>query len=173
MKKAILILLCGAMLVATTSCSKSDDIDSVIVHDNQNVKKITDNFNIEKYKGSSAENTDIETAEVYIHSLEKYIGIWYDDFMPPNDLEIIFNNDGKIECHLGIYRLTTFHLIVDIENKKNSFVDKYDLVSGEIEFKDNSILVTIEESNTEYIQRGANYLFTIKDDQMWNNVQTY
>ena len=107
---------------------------------------------------------DSETLQVDGISLEKYIGTWYDDFIPPNDLEIISKENGEIECSLGIYRLTTFCLIMTQGDEEISFVDKNNLISGKIDFKDNSVLVTIKESNTEYIQNGANYLFTIKDE---------
>ncbi len=153
MKKAILILLCCALLVATISCNKSDNIDT---------QHITEN----KIINSEAKNTSqsTETSKADATSLEKYIGTWYDDFIPPHDLEIISKDNGAIECRLGIYRLTTFYLIITVEDGEFSFVDKYNFISGKIVLKDNSVFLMVEESNIEEIQSGANWLFTIKEE---------
>ncbi len=164
MKKAILILLCLVILCGVVSCDTSDYIDEENIIIKQKLEKSNDATDTSENKEQLTHTPDSETLQVDGISIEKYIGTWYDDFIPPNDLEIISKENGEIECSLGIYRLTTFCLIMTQGDEEISFVDKNNLISGKIDFKDNSVLVTIKESNTEYIQNGANYLFTIKDE---------
>lgn len=164
MKKAILILLCLIILCGVVSCDTSDYIDEKNIIIKQKLEKNNDSTDTSENNEQLTHTPDSETLKVDGISLEKYIGTWYDDFIPPNDLEIISKENGEIECSLGIYRLTTFCLIMTQGDEEISFVDKNNLISGKIDFKDDSVLVTIEESNTEYIQNGASYLFTIKDE---------
>ena len=164
MKKAILVLLCFVMLCGAISCDTSNYIDSEDVLAKQNLEKSNDDTDTIENNEQLTQTQCQETLKVNGISLKKYIGTWYDDLIPPNNLEIISKDNGEIECRLEIYRLTTFYLIIMQGDEKISFVDNYDLISGEFEFKNDSVLVTIEESNTEYIQSGASYLFTIKDE---------
>ena len=162
MKKIILTVICCALIAATVSCDMSYHINSEDVLTEQYMKKYNDDTGTDEKNPQLALTQSTEISQTDDVNFEKYIGTWYDDFIPPNDLEIIYKDTEKIECHLGIYRLTTFHLILTAKDKEFSYVDKYNLISGKIDFKDNSVLVTIEESNTEHIQCGANYLFTVK-----------
>jgi hypothetical protein len=112
----------------------------------------------------STQTQNSQASKSDVLSFEKYIGTWYDNFIPPHDFDVISNDEGEIECRLGIYRFTTFDLIITVEDGEISFVDKYNFISGKIVLKDNSIFVMVEESNIEQIQSGANWLFTIKEE---------
>ncbi len=96
--------------------------------------------------------------------IEDYIGMWNDIFTPPNDLFITVREDGRIEADLGVYRLTTFHLIITENDGKFSFVDKYDRISGKIDFIDGTVLVQVEGSNIDSIGEGAAFIFTEKQE---------
>ena len=164
MKKAILILLCLVMLCGVISCDTSNYIDSEDVLAKQNLEKSNDDTDTIKNNEQLIQTQCPETLKPDGISLEKYIGTWYDDLIPPHDLEIISKDNGAIECRLGIYRLTTFYLIITVEDGEFSFVDKYNFISGKIVLKDNSVFLMVEESNIEEIQSGANWLFTIKEE---------
>lgn len=93
-------------------------------------------------------------------------GTWYDSQMPPNELEISSVSEGKIECHLRVLQLDAFDdfdLTVTLQDGKYIFTDKNELISGTIQFKEDSILVVIEQSNTDDLQSGDSWSFTIKD----------
>jgi len=121
----------------------------------------TDNFKFEIKKLSSSSDGAIKS-EAF--SFEKYIGTWYDDFNPPHDFTVIPQDNGEIKCQLGIYRLTTFYLNLTVKDGEISFKDDWNRISGKIDFRDNSIYVTVEKSNAKYIQSGANWLFTMKSE---------
>ena len=156
MKKIILMLLCITTLVSVASCNRNGENDKT----KQNIETTNDISN------SDSENNDDSTVKNNLSatSFEEYMGTWYDDFYPPNSFQIISDTNGKIECQLGIYRLTTFDLNISIQIEKISFTDEYNLISGTIELKDHSVLVTVTESNAKYISSGASWLFTIKDE---------
>ena len=121
----------------------------------------------EETSENNEQSTQTQNSQAFksdVLSFEKYIGTWYDNFIPPNDFDVISNDEGEIECRLGIYRFTTFDLIITVEDGEISFVDKYNFISGKIVLKDNSIFVMVEGSNIEQIQSGANWLFTIKEE---------
>ena len=99
-------------------------------------------------------------------SLENYIGTWYTSAIPPDDLTITSVSDGKIECHLRVLQLDAFDdfdLTVTLQDGKYIFTDKNELISGTIQFKEDSILVVVEQSNTDDLQSGDSWSFTIKD----------
>ena len=96
-------------------------------------------------------------------SLERYIGTWYTSAIPPDDLTITSVSDGKIECQLGVYRLGLYYLTAMQEDGKFVFTDENNLISGTMQFNRDSILLTIEESNSEYYQKGESWSFTIED----------
>ena len=162
MKKTILILLCFVLIIVMISCNGNRPNATGAFTEETDEKNSDGTVNDEK-ESQSIQQPNVERSESDSLSLEKYIGMWYDDFIPPNDLKIISKGNGDIEGELGIYRLTTFYLIITEGNEGFSFVDKNDRISGKIDFIDNSILVTVEESNTEYIGSGATWQFTIKD----------
>lgn len=98
--------------------------------------------------------------------LESYIGTWYDSQMPPDELTISSVSDDKIECHLHALQLNAFDdldLTATLTDGKFIFTDKNGLISGTMQFNNNSILLTIEESNSEYYHQGESWSFTIKD----------
>ena len=105
--------------------------------------------------------TDLEKEKF---SFEKYIGLWYDYYIPPNELEIIDIGDGKIKAYLGIYRYTTFTLIITETENAFTFVDANNHISGNIDFKENSIVVTVEEANVQNLYSGATWTFSEKVD---------
>ena len=189
MKKIFaLFLLCSLLLLSFIACDRnanenneneqnktsennsgdegnsSDYIGLENVPTKQNLEKNNDDTDTNESNEQSTQTQCPETLKADAISLEKYIGTWYDDFIPPHDLEIISKDNGAIECRLGIYRLTTFYLIITVEDGEISFVDKYNFISGKIVLKDNSVFLMVEESNIEEIQSGANWLFTIKDE---------
>lgn len=93
-------------------------------------------------------------------------GTWYDSQMPPNEIEISSVSEGKIECHLRVLQLDAFDdfdLTVTLQDGKYIFTDKNELISGTIQFKEDSILVVVEQSNTDDLQSGDSWSFTIKD----------
>ena len=99
-------------------------------------------------------------------SLENYIGTWYTSAIPPDDLTITSVSDGKIECHLRVLQLHAFDdfdLTVTLQDGKYIFTDKNGLISGTMQFKEDSILVVVEQSNTDDLQSGDSWSFTIKD----------
>ena len=179
MKKAILILLCCVTIVGAVSCDASDYIDLKNKPVKQNIERINEDTDMNKNNEQPTQTQNPETSENNeqstqtqnsqasksdVLSFEKYIGTWYDEFIPPNDFDVISNDEGEIECRLGIYRYTTFDLIITVEDGEISFVDKYNFISGKIVLKDNSIFVMVKDSNIEKIQSGANWLFTIKEE---------
>ena len=135
MKKIILILLCLVMLCGVVSCDTSGYIDEENILAKQKLEKSNNATDTSKNNEQLTHTQGSETLKVAGISLEKYIGTWHDDFIPPNDLEIISKDNGEIECRLGIYRLTTFYLIMMQGDEEISFADKYNLISGKIDFK--------------------------------------
>ncbi len=163
MKKHIAFLLCLIMILSLFSCDIAKDIEDT---NNESVSKSLqeNDDNIDTGK-NNAQSTQTQSEEILSKvDLEKYIGIWHDDLVPPNDLVIISKDNGELEGRLGIYRLTTFDLIITVKDEEYSFYDRNNLILGKIDFKDTSVLVTIEKSNTGHIQNGATWLFTIKGE---------
>ncbi len=95
-------------------------------------------------------------------NLESYKGTWYDSQNPPDELTISSVSNKKIECQLGVYRLGLYHLTAIQEDGKFVFTDENNLISGTMQFSNGSILVVIEQSNSEYCHNGQYWLFTIK-----------
>ena len=98
--------------------------------------------------------------------LESYIGTWYDSQMPPDELTISSVSNDKIECHLHALQLNAFDdldLTATLTDGKFIFTDKNGLITGTMQFNNDSILLTIEESNSEYYHQGESWSFTIKD----------
>ncbi len=98
--------------------------------------------------------------------LESYKGTWYTSAIPPDDLTITSVSEGKIECHLRVLQLDAFDdfdLTVTLQDGKYIFTDKNELISGTMQFKEDSILVVVEQSNTDDLQSGDSWSFTIKD----------
>lgn len=127
--------------------------------------KISDN-NQEELQFCSKDLTNWTLEKLPAVSLERYIGTWYTSAIPPDDLTITSVNDGKIECHLRVLQLDAFDdfdLTVTLQNGKYIFTDKNELISGTIQFKEDSILVVVEQSNTDDLQSGDSWSFTIKD----------
>lgn len=120
-----------------------------------------DYFLCVKYSSKDLKNWTLEKSPAV--SLERYIGTWYDSQMPPDDLTITSVSDGKIECQFGVYRLGLYDLTVVQEDGKFIFTDKNGLISGTMQFNRDSILLTIEESNIKYYQKGESWSFTIED----------
>ena len=127
--------------------------------------KLSDNAQgKQRYSSKDLKNWTLEKSPAV--SLERYIGTWYDSQMPPDDLTITSVSDGKIECHLRVLQLDAFDdfdLTVTLQDGKFIFTDKNGLISGTMQFNRDSILLTIEESNSEYYQKGESWSFTIKD----------
>ncbi len=99
-------------------------------------------------------------------SLENYIGTWYTSAIPPDDLTITSVSDGKIECHLRVLQLDAFDdfdLTVTLQDGKYIFTDKNELILGTMQFREDSILVVVEQSNIDDLQSGDSWSFTIKD----------
>lgn len=154
MKKTILVLLCFVLIIGMISCNDNSPNATDTFNEETDGKNSDGTVNDES-ESQSIQKQNVEHSESDSLSLEKYIGMWYDDFIPPNDLKIISKGNGQIEGQLGIYKLTTFYLIITEGNEGFSFVNKNDRISGKIDFKDNSILVTVEESNCRiYTKRG-------------------
>ena len=127
--------------------------------------KISDN-NQEELQFCSKDLTNWTFEKLPAVSLERYIGTWYTSAIPPDDLTITSVNDGKIECHLRVLQLDAFDdfdLTVTLQDGKYIFTDKNELISGTIQFKEDSILVVVEQSNTDDLQSGDSWSFTIKD----------
>lgn len=120
-----------------------------------------DYFLCVKYASKDLKNWTLEKLPAV--SLERYIGTWYTSAIPPDDLTITSVSDGKIECQFGVYRLGLYDLTVVQEDGKFIFTDKNGLISGTMQFNRDSILLTIEESNSEYYQKGESWSFTIED----------
>ena len=124
--------------------------------------KLSDNAQgKQRYSSKDLKNWTLEKSPAV--SLERYIGTWYTSAIPPDDLTITSVSDGKIECQFGVYRLGLYDLTVVQEDGKFIFTDKNGLISGTMQFNRDSILLTIEESNSEYYQKGESWSFTIED----------
>ncbi len=97
---------------------------------------------------------------VPVNSYQKYMGTWYSD-VDENDLTI-WESNNKYKFELGIIRITTINATAEIEgNNKLRFSDtEGPNIKGTLEFKENSILVTIDESDFQYIKAGTTYNFT-------------
>ena len=124
--------------------------------------KISDN-NQEELQFCSKDLTNWTLEKSLDVSLENYIGTWYTSAIPPDDLTITSVSDGKIECQFGVYRLGLYDLTVVQEDGKYIFTDKNELISGTMQFKEDSVLVAVEQSNTDDLQSGDSWSFTIKD----------
>ncbi len=122
--------------------------------------------NIFKYQSDSTptETQSTEALKPDDIVLEKYVGIWRNDHFPPDALKITSNGNGEIECSFELYRLATFHLVLTVQDGEVSFTDKYNRISGKMAFSDNSVLLTIVESGTDLVQKGAEYLFANKTE---------
>ncbi len=93
---------------------------------------------------------------------QKYMGTW-NTTDTPNHLTIWeSNNTYKLE--LGIFKITTINATAEIEkNNKLKFSDTDEPdINGTLEFNENSILVTIDKSDFEYIKAGTTYNFTVQ-----------
>ena len=165
MVKSLLLLLSCAMLASAVSCNSEHNVVDNTIEGGSEATYNTQDDNTEIHANNATESeSNTESKPVVVNPLEKYVGEWDDNFYPPNELDVYYVNDKTLKCNFGIYRLTTFHLIATVDENQIHFVDENNFISGKIEFENNSILLTIEESNFSYIQNGAEYLFTIKED---------
>lgn len=127
--------------------------------------KISDN-NQEELQFYSKDLTNWTLEKSPDVSLENYIGTWYTSAIPPDDLTITSVSDEKIECHLRVLQLDAFDdfdLTVTLQDGKYIFTDKNELILGTMQFREDSILVVVEQSNTDDLQSGDSWSFTIKD----------
>jgi len=92
---------------------------------------------------------------------QSYVGLWYDEYYPPNDLTILEIDENIIRFELGVYRIIGTAGTAYIENDKIVFdTDAY--FSGTMQFNDNSIFLTVDKSDFDYIRVGTTYDFTVK-----------
>jgi len=147
-KQITTLLLTAALLTPSlTACQKTPDVGDYTTPE------------------TTGETTS-KNPEFGDFSLEYYKGTWYDSQLPPNELTISSVNDEKIECHLRVLQLTGFDdldLTLTLTAKNLVFTDKDGLISGTMQFNSDSILVVVEQSNTDDFQNGESWLFTIKD----------
>ena len=147
-KQITTLLLTAALLTSSlTACQKTPDVGDYTTPE------------------TTGETTS-KNPEFGDFSLEYYKGTWYDSQLPPNELTISSVNDEKIECHLRVLQLTGFDdldLTLTLTAKNLVFTDKDGLISGTMQFNSDSILVVVEQSNTDDFQNGESWLFTIKD----------
>lgn len=96
---------------------------------------------------------------------QSYIGEWYPDKDNLDYLLILEINDDTITFEMGLIRLTVIWATAIIENNKIKFGENISLdydgpaLNGTLEFYENSISVTISESEFEYIKAGTIYNF--------------
>ena len=101
---------------------------------------------------------------------QRYIGEWYPDNDSLDYLIISEINDDTIMFELGLIRVAVIWAKAVINNNEIQFGEnispEYDgpAMNGTLEFFENSISVTISESEFEYIKAGTIYNFTIKNE---------
>jgi hypothetical protein len=99
---------------------------------------------------------------------QSYVGLWNTADNPPDDLTIFEINNNEIKFELGIFRIIGTDGIAKIEDNKIVFVTDADF-GGSMEFHKNSILLTVDKSEFEYIQTGTTFDFTVKIE---TNIET-
>ena len=91
---------------------------------------------------------------------QKYVGTWYTDDNPPDELTI-FEINNTIKFELSIFRIVSAAGTATIEDNKIVFSTDFDF-SGTLIFNENSIFVTVDKSDFQYIPAGKTYNFTVK-----------
>ena len=93
-----------------------------------------------------------------------YHGTWYTDEYKLDDLTIFEMSEEKISFTLGIYR--TVNITATAKNNEDEIKyfesESEPLITGTLSFYEDSILVTIIESEFEYILAGTTYNFVVK-----------
>lgn len=96
-----------------------------------------------------------------LDSYQKYMGSWNTGFIDEEDLTI-WETNNTYKLLIGFFRITTINATAEIvgNNKLKFSTTDGPSINGTLEFNENSILVTIDESDFEYIEAGTTIDFT-------------
>lgn len=188
--RIILLIMITFMLASSFACNKarSDINDSSSTHPSNSINESTstsapnkngstsspvpnisgststptsNNIN-ESAPSPSPNNINESTPSPFpLNSYQKYMGSWDTGFSDEEDLTI-WETNNTYKLLIGFFRITTIHAIAEIEsnNKLKFSATDGPTINGTLEFNENSILVTIDESDFEYIEAGTTIDFT-------------
>lgn len=188
--KIILLIMITFMLVLSFACNKarSNRNDSGSTDSSNSISEGTSTSapNISESTSTSAPNIDgrISTptpniinestpshspndmnvsapSPTPLKSYQKYMGSWDTGFIDGENLTI-WNTNNTYKLLIGFFRITTINATAEVESKNKLKFSTTDgpIINGTLEFNENSILVTIDSSDFEYIDAGTAIDFT-------------
>jgi len=113
------------------------------------------------FRAEQLSTSKIRSGETITMPSQSYIGHWYTDNDRLDDLTIHEIN-STIKFELAIFRTLLTNGIAKIENDKIVFNTDANF-SGTMQFNENSILITVDESDFEYITAGTKWNFTVRE----------
>ncbi len=156
------------MLVSASACNKapSNINDSSSTHSSNNIKESISTSAPKNINGSTSTPTPNNINEstpspTPLNSYQKYMGSWDTGFIDGEDLTI-WETNNTYKLLIGFFRITTINATAEIDsnNKLKFSTTDGSTINGTLEFNENSILVTIDESDFEYIEAGTTVDFT-------------
>lgn len=170
MKKSIKIILIMMtfMLVSSSACNKapSNINDSSSTYSSNNINESTSTSAPKNQSRSTTtptpDNINESTPSPFpLNSYQKYMGSWDTGFIDEEDLTI-WETNNTYKLLIGFFRITTINATAETEgnNKLKFSTTDGPSINGTLEFNENSILVTIDESDFEYIEAGTIIDFT-------------
>ncbi len=96
-----------------------------------------------------------------VTSYQNYMGTWNTGSEYEEELTI-WETNNTYQLVIGVYRITTLYATAEKEsgNRLEFYTTDARSITGTLEFKVNSILVTIIDSDFKYIEAGTTYDFT-------------
>ena len=113
---------------------------------------------------STPQTPEISDDEPIRITMPPYIELWYTDKYKLDELYIFEISETKVSFAMGIYRNTTVTATAKIDGDIYRFSITGPPVSGRLELQECSILVTIDESDVEYLKAGTTYAFVVKSE---------
>ena len=161
-KKLAIILILSTILLAFPGCNKQLERNP-----QPSPSSATPALSTPDTSADSAPDSSVETSSFSsvtsdpTSTYQKYMGSWESTDMA--DLSI-WKTDNTYKFVLGVFRITTIDATAEIvtNNQLKFSSTNGPNINGTLEFNENSILVTIEESTFGYIKAGTTYNFTIQ-----------
>ena len=161
-KKLAIILILSTILLAFPGCNKQLERNP-----QPSPSSVTPALSTPDTSADSAPDSSVETSSFSsvtsdpTSTYQKYMGSWESTDMA--DLSI-WKTDDTYKFVLGVFRITTIDATAEIvaNNQLKFSSTNWPNINGTLEFNENSILVTIEESTFGYIKAGTTYNFTIQ-----------
>jgi len=98
-------------------------------------------------------------------SNQKYLGIWYTDEYKLDDLIVKDIAGDMIWFSFGLYRISSFDAVARVEDGEISFFVDDLAMSGTLEFRKSSIVITIVESEFGLVPAGRAFEFTVREEK--------